>query len=246
MPKNHVMLPALLAMSVLAAAPSLGLGGCGSDVGPDVDAGAPSDPGKKDAGPKDSPAVPVDSGGGSDGGDQADAGAESDAVASDVVMVVDASDVNVAATLVARSVDCLTCAEAYCSNVLEVCAAGGNAGEGPAAGTYKGQLCNDTLSCFFSSACSIYSAFTCYCASYVTFANPPYCEVGGPCQEAFERSMESTSAPSVAAAFADSTKAGTRAMNLLNCLQENRCRSCFPAPPEAGPDADPDVTSMVR
>jgi hypothetical protein len=175
-----------------------------------------------------------------------ESGADAEATDSDVdavESVIDAapSGADPVATLLERSPDCLACAEASCSNALEACRGVGTASAGPAAGTPKSALCDETLACFLSNSCSIYAPFACYCDVYATFVEPRYCDVGGPCHDVFERSMESTTAPVVAQAFTDASKAGTLAVTLLQCLRDSRCRPCFPAPPEAGADGDDDA-----
>jgi len=176
-------------------------------------------------------AGPVESGGD---------GEATDRDASEAIVEAASSDADAVATLLERSPDCLPCAEAYCSNALEACALAGNVDAGPAAGASKSELCNETLACFLSSSCSVYAPFACYCDTYASFVEPPYCEVDGPCHAAFERSMESTMAPAVARAFTDPSKAGTLAVTLVQCLRDNRCTQCFPPLPEAGADGDED------
>src|SRR5258706_15526569 len=108
---THRMMLALFGWGIAA-------GAC-LDVGPAIDGGASPDPGPKDAATVDASAdVRRESGASLDA---------SDADASENFLDAGGPDADPTATLSARSPDCLTCAEAYCSNILEVCVAGGGA-----------------------------------------------------------------------------------------------------------------------
>jgi len=135
------------------------------------------------------------------------------------------TEADVASILLSVSPECLACAEASCENAIDNCAGIAGVAE---AGMARSQLCLDSLTCFLSNHCPVSDPVSCYC-EHVVFQEPaPYCLVKGPCQEVFERSMEATRTGAVVDAFTDDSKGGTQAIRLLTCLQDNRCRSCFP------------------
>jgi hypothetical protein len=49
-----------------------------------------------------------------------------------------------------------------------------------------------------------------------------------------ERSLESTDPLAVLVSMSDATKGGGWAMNLVQCLRDNKCVACLPVPPDDG------------
>ncbi len=189
---------------------------CGSDKNPDPAVSLPDDASRP-------PLV--------DGG-ALDAPSEGDEASDDAPIPGDPRPL-----LLGRSPDCLVCAEAYCSNVLESCSAlGGVAKEGPAAGTPKSELCLETMTCFLSKGCSLDAPVQCYCG-YESFSES-FCVPPGPCQDVFARSLETSDPRAILSAFADPSKAGNGFVSLLMCLRDNRCESCFAAASDGGVEAD--------
>jgi hypothetical protein len=162
-----------------------------------------------------------------------------------------------AAPLAAQSPSCLDCAVANCGNYMEGCATlAGAATSGPAAGMPRAQLCVDTLSCVLSTNCAacldpssgcipLAQLGTCYCqwdnpiveTAPQQFCDPPV-RFSGPCKAVLEGSLETTATSAVLGSFSDSTSGGGWALQLLQCLVDNRCASCFPPPLDASSDAN--------
>jgi hypothetical protein len=145
---------------------------------------------------------------------------------------------------------------ANCPKYVTACATiAGEATDGPAEGTSKSELCVETLGCVLSSGCAsciapngscnpITKLGTCYYRAagdltqtlFPVVCIAPSPEEAGPCRLALERSLESTSCPTLVASFGDSSKGGSWALLLTQCLIDNRCSTCFPAV-DAGDDA---------
>jgi hypothetical protein len=140
----------------------------------------------------------------------------------------------IANLLGAQSMDCLACAQASCGQYITGCATlSGNAKEGPAAGERRAALCIETLACVLPTSCARLSMAACYCG----FAHPDpkfNCDLDSPCSRVLERSLETTDPLTVLATMSDSTKGGGWAMNLMQCLRDNQCVACMPAPPDDG------------
>ena len=198
---------------------------------------------------------PPDAGGGTVPLPSIDAGREA-ALAFDV----GASDANIGPTglwtadpnpaLAAQSPSCLECAASSCGIYVAGCATiAGLASDGPAEGTAKSELCVETLECVLSSACAwcvnptgscfpITRFGQCYCGQpddvsvrlLPELCMPPSPDLAGPCKTALERSLETTTSSTLLASFGDTSKGGSWAMLLMQCLIDNKCQSCFPAP----------------
>jgi hypothetical protein len=158
--------------------------------------------------------------------------------------------------LAAKSPACLQCASDNCSNYIDGCASvnGISTDAGPAAGTPRAELCVETLSCLLSTGCiscddsdagcpPLAKFGACYCrwndpiaSSVPEFCLPPQGALAGPCRNELEQSFETTDSWTLLSSFADTSKGGGWAMQLMQCLVDNGCTPCF-APsgdPEAG------------
>lgn len=158
------------------------------------------------------------------------------------------------ASLARQSPSCLDCAMAGCATYVEGCATlGGQAAEGPAKGTDKSELCTETLACVLSSSCAspcfdstpgagcapFLTTGTCYCApgfddplirALPEYCDPPTGSFTGSCARTFQRSFETTSTSVLLSRMTDASRAGGWAMQILQCLADNHCVSCFPPP----------------
>jgi hypothetical protein len=156
--------------------------------------------------------------------------------------------------LAAQSPSCLDCAAAYCGTYIEGCSTlGGRAAKGPAAGELKSELCEETLACVLSTHCvacldpstgcsPVAKLGDCYCRwqdpivkAAGAFCQPPQPPFAGPCKSIFEKSLETTDPFAILAASSDFTSGGGWALQIMQCLVDNRCDSCFPSP---GADMD--------
>jgi len=160
------------------------------------------------------------------------------------------------AFLARQSPSCVDCAFAGCATYVEGCATlSDRATEGPAAGTIKSELCTETLACVLASSCAspcldsmpgcapFLTTGTCYCGPGFDDPNvqvvPQYCDpptgnYAGSCAKVFQRSFETTSTSVLLSRLTDLSKGGGWAMQLLQCLADNRCASCFPPPSSDG------------
>ena len=132
------------------------------------------------------------------------------------------------AILAAHSSRCLSCAEARCGQFLDMCSTlQGQAERGAAKGTPKSELCLKTVECSTRSKCADgESVEHCYCGS----APGEECLSGkanGVCKSQIEAALETTEPMGVSSTFLDHTKGGGPALELMNCLGEKKCRSCF-------------------
>jgi hypothetical protein len=126
----------------------------------------------------------------------------------------------------------------------------------------KAALCVEALSCVLTTGCAVcdpdgggcpqLSRFgRCYCdfdnpnVSVVpAFCDPVVPQYAGPCKDTLLRALEATSTTDVLLAIDDVSKGGGWATQLLQCLWDNRCNSCFTPPPsDAGPAAAIDARS---
>ena len=146
------------------------------------------------------------------------------------------------APLAAKSPECRACAVANCLNYVNGCSTvTGEADGGPEAGTRNSALCLDALTCVVESGCAQQNASTCYCGT----KSPDDCidrpRADGECKGVLEASFGTTEAGEIVSSFYLPSTGGGWATLVVQCLKDNRCASCFPPPPEAGPDADPDA-----
>jgi len=127
-----------------------------------------------------------------------------------------------------NSSDCLACAVARCQDRIDKCAKlEGLADAGPARGTPKVQLCEETLDCAIKSRCvQAGSGKDCYCGT----AKGLDClssGANGTCKSKLEASLETTAPAQVSGNFGDDTRGGGAAMQLVQCLINQNCERCF-------------------
>lgn len=161
--------------------------------------------------------------------------------------------------LAAASPSCLDCAVAGCQMFIQGCAQiSGSATAGPAKGTSRAALCVDTLSCVLSTGCATCDDPTSDCTSLARFGDcycrfddpnaalvPDYCyppgpTFAGPCKSVLERSLETTDAKALLAGYSNMSVGGGWAMQLMQCLVDNGCTTCFPSPRDGAADDSSD------
>jgi hypothetical protein len=138
------------------------------------------------------------------------------------------------AILLAKSPDCLACAQGGCPNYITGCATiGGQAKAGPAVGEDKSALCIETLACVLPTGCAVGSTAACYCGN--DHPDPDFnCNLDSPCSRVLERSLETSDPTTVLISMGDMTKGGGWAMSLMQCLRDNQCAACLSPPPDDG------------
>jgi len=119
-----------------------------------------------------------------------------------------------------KSVSCQECTQNRCSELLTPCdAVDGNAGEGPAAGAPRKQLCERMLDCTKKTNCAVGVMTGCYCGK----ANLAECRGGGgngACRSAFEEAFEATDPATVMTRIDSLALGGGAAGRLLVCARD--------------------------
>jgi hypothetical protein len=140
-----------------------------------------------------------------------------------------AAGTNTIGILTTLGADCVNCAQTnLCFGSFQTCdTLGGAADAGPSAGETLRQLCLDTLSCLASTRCAAnnFVVDVCYCLDSTQGST---CENSGLCRAAEERGLETTDATEVYTDFNDPSLGGGVANNIVQCLLDNSCSSCFP------------------
>jgi len=180
--------------------------------------------------------APADNGDETEGSPEtADAGGDAfdDSVDAASLDVSEIDSGSVTTVLTGRSDSCLDCAEASCSAYVHGCdTIRGAAADGPAKGTPKSALCAETLQCMFSTQCGTKDVSLCYCGPPAITGDPSDCyrfpaSNTGACKTTLEGAAESTIPETVVTSFSDTSKGSGWALLLLQCLNDNRCRTCF-------------------
>ena len=139
-----------------------------------------------------------------------------------------ASAGRLAPILARNSAECLACAEAKCQEGIDKCLnVPGTASAGTAQGTAKAQLCAETLDCVVKSRCVTGgSGMNCYCGSAkgLDCISP---KANGACKAKLEAALETSESKEIAVNYGDTQRGGGAAMQLVQCLINRKCDSCF-------------------
>jgi hypothetical protein len=137
-----------------------------------------------------------------------------------------------AAALQAHSPACLTCArtKTACRILLQNSPCEGitgNATDGPNKGDPRAELCLTLLVKELTTKCAAGGNGTtdCYCG---TVGDTCFTQGGnGVAKDEIEAALETTTPTNIENTFATNTLAGGRANNLVQCLTDNNCNTCF-------------------
>jgi hypothetical protein len=123
---------------------------------------------------------------------------------------------------------CLTCelANPECASVTNCMDVVGTATEGPAAGTPRSHLCNETLDCMRDTNCAVGQLIDCYCGT----ATSAQCDAGqgnGACRTQIERGLETTSPVEITNRFTRDDLGAGFAILRVGCDQAFCAAQCF-------------------
>jgi len=130
------------------------------------------------------------------------------------------------------SAACATCGVPDECNVIQCSGLNTAAEGGPAVGVVRSTLCNEALSCFRSTGCSLTPNTTsgvvaaCYCGTAAT-DNCQTDTANGPCKVAMERAFESSGFAAILAGMTNANYGGARAYARVDCDGISCAGVCF-------------------
>jgi hypothetical protein len=127
---------------------------------------------------------------------------------------------------VITSAACLTCENgSECAELTTTAILSGNAVAGPATGTPRTNLYNETLDCVRDTACAVGNVLDCYCGT----VSGAQCDAGngnGVCRTVIERGLETTNPADIPILLSNLTLGGGLALARVACDKNNCVAPC--------------------